>query len=282
MAIILEGTRLAKIKEIALKKKIEKIEDKISFLIVQIGSHETSEVYIKSKIKKSEKIGFLPILKNFSIEAKEEDIIAFIKEEQKKENIYGIIVEQPIPKKFNALKIIESISPFKDIDCLTPYALGRLCFNEVLFYPATPKAILDILSHYQIETLGKKVLIISRSIIIGKPLILMLLQKGNDATCICAHSKTENLKELTLLADIIITAVGKPDFLTPDMVKEESIIIDCGINIIDNKIIVGDASFASLINKVKAITPVPKGVGVLTTINLLENIFLAYERKRTI
>ncbi len=287
MALILEGKSLAFKKEEDLKKKLANIKDKIAFLIIQIGKDKSTEVYVNQKIKKSKNLGFLPIYKNFTEDAKEEEIINFIKEEQKREDIYGVICEQPIPKKFNSLKIIESIDKEKDLDCLTPDNLGRLLWDEVIFYPATPKAIIDLLENYEISTEGKRVLVISRSIIIGKPLILMLLRKGKrgDATVICAHSKTKELKELTKIADIIVTAVGKPNFLTSEMVKEESIIIDCGINVVEKegkKFIVGDADYQQLLDKVKAITPVPGGVGALTTINLLENLFLSYERKKGI
>uniref|UniRef100_A0A7V3ZU76 Bifunctional protein FolD n=1 Tax=candidate division WOR-3 bacterium TaxID=2052148 RepID=A0A7V3ZU76_UNCW3 len=283
-AIILEGKEILLRKEEALKEKIKKLRAHPVFLIIQIGSDESTFVYVKNKIKKSEKLGLVPLYKNFKEEDDEEKIINFIKEEQRREDVCGVIVEQPIPKKFNNLRIISAIDPEKDIDCLTPYNLGRLAWDAPLFYPATPKAVFDILENYQIETVGKKVLVISRSLIIGKPLLLMLLRKGRfgDATPICAHSKTKELKELTLIADIIITAVGKPNFLTPDMVKEESIIIDCGINVVEKdgkKTICGDAAFFQLVEKVKAITPVPGGVGVLTTINILENVILSYERR---
>lgn len=287
MALILEGKNLALKKEENLKRKMENIKDKISFLIIQIGKNESTEVYVRQKIKKSEKLGFFPIYKNFNETAEEDEIISFIKEEQKREDIYGVICEQPILPKYNSLKIIESIDKEKDIDCLTPYNLGRLAWDEPIFYPATPKAVMDLLENYQIFPEGKRILIISRSIIIGKPLLLMLLKKGKggDATVICAHSKTRELKELTKIADIIITAVGKPYFLTRDMVKEDSVIIDCGINVIEKEgksLIVGDACYEELVDKVKAITPVPGGVGVLTTINILENLFLSYERKKGI
>lgn len=285
MALILEGKTLALKKEENLKRKLENVKDKISFLIIQIGKDESTQVYVRQKIKKSEKLGFSPLYRNFDEDTNEEEIISFIKEEQKGLDIYGVICEQPIPKKYNSLKIIESIDKEKDIDCLTPYNLGRLVWGEPIFYPATPKAVMEILEHYEILPEGKRVLIISRSIIIGKPLLLMLLKKGKmgDATVIVAHSKTKEIKELTRIADIIITAVGKPNFLTAEMVKEESIIIDCGINVIEEggkNLIVGDACYEELLNKVKAITPVPGGVGVLTTINLLENLFFSYERKK--
>lgn len=287
MALILEGKSLALKKEENLKRKIGSIKDKISFLIIQIGKEESTSVYVSQKIKKSEKIGLFPIYKNFDESESQENIVNFIKEEQKKESIYGVICEQPIPKKYDPLKIIESIDEEKDIDCLTPYNLGRLVWGNPIFLPATPKAVIDLLENYEIETAGKKVLIISRSIIIGKPLLLMLLRKGKmgDATVIVCHSKTKDLEELTKIADIIITAVGKPFFLKKDMVKEDSVIIDCGINVIEKEgksVIVGDACYEELLNKVRAITPVPGGVGVLTTINLLENVFLSYERKKRI
>ncbi|MCS7250793.1 MAG: bifunctional 5,10-methylenetetrahydrofolate dehydrogenase/5,10-methenyltetrahydrofolate cyclohydrolase [candidate division WOR-3 bacterium] len=287
MALILEGKSLALKKEENLKKKLENIKDKISFLIIQIGKDESTRIYVSQKIKKSEKLGFLPVYKNFDENIKEEEIINFIKEEQKRDDIYGVICEQPIPKKYHSLKIVESIDKEKDIDCLTPHNLGRLAWDEPVFLPATPKAVIDLLENYELFPEGKRVLIISRSIIIGKPLLLMLLKKGKigDATVIVAHSKTKELKELTRIADIIITAIGKPNFLTAEMVREDSIIIDCGINVIEKEgksLIVGDAAYEELLNKVKAITPVPGGVGVLTTINLLENVFLSYERKKGI
>ncbi|MEO0088444.1 MAG: bifunctional 5,10-methylenetetrahydrofolate dehydrogenase/5,10-methenyltetrahydrofolate cyclohydrolase [candidate division WOR-3 bacterium] len=287
MALILEGKTLALKKEEELRGKITNIKDKISFLIIQIGEDEGTKVYVRQKIKKSEKLGFIPIYKNFGEDISEEEIINFIKEEQKKEDIYGVICEQPIPSKYNSLRIIESIDHNKDIDCLTPYNIGRLAWDQPIFYPATPKAVVDLLENYQIFPEGKKILIISRSIIIGKPLLLMLLKKSKlgNATVICAHSKTKELKELTKVADIIITAVGKPYFLTKEMVKEDSVIIDCGINVVEKEgksEIVGDAHYDELLDKVKAITPVPGGVGVLTTINLLENIFRSYERKKRV
>ena len=189
--------------------------------------------------------------------------------------IHGILVQLPLPGHINEKKILEAISEEKDVDGLNPLNLGRLLIGEDAFVPCTPKGIMRLLEHYKIFLDGKDVVIINRSNLLGKPLAYLLIQKNSTVT-LC-HSRTMNLKYHTRNADIVITGVGKPDFIDRDMIREEAVIVDVGICRKDQKVC-GDTDFESLKDKASYITPVPGGVGPMTVAMVLENTLIAAER----
>jgi len=255
-----------------------------SLVAVLVGDDPASNYYVRSKEKKAQKIGFssktLRLDKNIS----EQELLEIIKDLNKDSNIDGYIVQLPLPKQIDDQKIIEAIDPNKDIDGFHPLNLGKMIIQQKGFIPATPYGILELINRYNIETEGKKIVIIGRSLIVGRPLSILLSQKrnGGNATVCVAHSRTHNLPNLTKDADIVITALGKPHFLKAEMVKDGVVIIDAGINQIeapDTKKgykLVGDVDFEAVSKKASFITPVPGGVGPMTIAMLMKNTLKAY------
>lgn len=182
----------------------------------------------------------------------------------------GILIGNPLPSDADKDRIINAISPSKDIDCIHPINLGLLLLGHPLFYPCTPVAVVEILKHTGVELSGKNVVIVGRSSIVGKPLAIMLSQKGVDATVTICHTRTRNLREYTLKADILVSAAGKAGLITADMVKDGAVVIDVGTNLVNDKL-VGDVDFEKVKEKAQLITPVPGGVGIVTTRVLLRN-----------
>ncbi len=233
--------------------------------------------YVKNQEKTSIKLGYH--YKLFSMtNASETDIITCLDDLNRDSTVHGIIIQRPVPKRLSFHTLAEKVSPEKDIDCIHPYTAGMLFQSKPVFYPPTPYSVMMILEHYQIALEGKDIVMVGRSDVVGKPLSMMLLDK--NATLQICHSRTSNLSEKCNQADIIIVAVGKPKFLTKDMVQQKAVVIDVGINVLNGSI-VGDADFDSLVSHVSAITPVPGGVGTLTTSILLQNTFQAYTRQMT-
>ncbi len=253
------------------KRARERAKDaKLSLHIVMVGNDEASMVYAKSKIKVLKKMGMHGELHRFNENVEENTVISFIDELNERDDVHGIMVEFPLPHHIDSLKIRSAISPLKDVDGMNPVNYGYLLLGKEILTPNTPRAVIHILENIT-ELRGKDVAIINRTPVVGKPLALMLLNR--DATPIIMHSKTHNLAEKTRNADIVVVAVGKPGFLKEDMVKKDAIVIDVGINVIDGKL-VGDADLEKLANKAK-ITPVPGGVGSVTTACLVENLVKA-------
>jgi len=256
-------------KDIIERAKREAKGRKLWLHNIVVGGDEASLVYARSNLKLLRKAGFEGKIHHLE-NAKEKELLSLIESLNEDENVHGIMVNFPLPKEIDALKVREKISPVKDVDGINPLNYGRLLLGEEKLVPNTPRAIIEILE--RITTLrGKDVLIINRTPVVGKPLSLMLLKR--DATPTVAHSKTRNLKDKTRRADIVIVAVGKPGFLTENMIKDGAIVIDVGINIVEGKI-VGDADFESIVKKAY-ITPVPGGVGTVTNACLMENLVKA-------
>jgi methylenetetrahydrofolate dehydrogenase (NADP+)/methenyltetrahydrofolate cyclohydrolase len=228
--------------------------------------------YVKNQEKASIKLGYHYKLLSMS-NAPEEEIVTCLEDLNHDSTVHGIIIQRPIPKRLSFHTLAEKVSPEKDIDCIHPYTAGMLFQSKPVFYPPTPYSVMMILEHYQIAIEGMDIVIIGRSDVVGKPLSMMLLDK--NATVQICHSHTSNLSEKCNQADIVIVAVGKPKFLTKDMVQQKAIVIDVGINVL-NGTLTGDADFESLVSHVSAITPVPGGVGSLTTSILLQNTLQAY------
>lgn len=267
---IIDGKGYADKIKIELKEKISSLNKTLKLVVIQVGNDEASNAYINSKRKLAQELGI-----NFEHIKYEsttnEELIEKIKELNNDSKVNGIIVQLPLPKNLDENLIINSIDYKKDVDGLTNINMGKLVNNQSSLVPCTPKGIIKLLEHYNVEIEGKSIVIVGRSRLVGKPLLHMLLNKNGTVT-IC-HSKTSNLKDFTSKADILIVAVGIPHFITSDMVKDNSVIIDVGINRVDGKL-VGDVNFDDALNKVSLITPVPKGVGAMTVVELMENVYL--------
>lgn len=276
VAEIIDGKLLSfKIKE-TLKKEVEtlKTQDiKPCLAVIVVGENKASLKYVAFKEKACQELGIESMVFKLSENTEEIYLNRLIEELNNDLAIHGILVQLPLPKHLNQNMIIEKINPLKDVDGFTPYCLGRLLIDNPLFVPCTPKGIMRMLDEYKIDLKGKKAVVIGRSIIVGKPLSLLLLKR--NATVTICHSKTENLAEITKKADILCVAIGKPKFVTSDMVKEEAVIIDIGINVTESGKVTGDVDFEEVQRKASYITPVPGGVGPMTIAMLMENTIYA-------
>ena len=280
--IMLDGKALAKEKRENLKKKVEELKEKEGIIpglaIIRVGNDPASEIYVRNKLKACQEVGIYAVEKHFNEEVNEQEIIDMIEFFNQDKTIDGILVQSPLPKKLNEKKIVSYILGSKDVDGFGINNLGHLLANQEQVLAATPLGILHLLEKYKIPIASKKVLIIGRSQIVGRPLAIMFLNR--DATVTIAHSKTKNLKELTLQADILVSAVGHPRLITEDMVKEGTVCIDVGINR-ENGHVIGDMDFEKIKEKASYITHVPGGVGPMTIVTLLENVYeLALKRKK--
>lgn len=276
--VILEGKNLADKIITNLKDRMKILNEKNNItpklVTVLVGNDPASKIYINSKTKKCASIGILTdnvFLKEIIDEA---ELLNKINELNNDKTVHGILIQLPLPKKFNTLKILSAVSPLKDVDGFHPQNLGNLLYNKALFVPCTPLGIMEILKEYKISIEGKNAVVVGRSNIVGKPISILLLNE--NATVTVCHSKTKNLKEHLLTADILVSAIGKPNFITADMVKQGACVIDVGINRVDGKV-TGDVDFENVKNKASYITPVPGGVGILTIAMLLSNTVLAAE-----
>lgn len=248
-----------------LKEKVSNNDLNIGLAIIQIGNDIASDIYINEKKKMCEYVGYKFYHYKYDSNVIEEDIINKIKELNNNDNIHGILVQLPIPKSLNKDNIINNISVNKDIDGLR---------NNSVYIPCTPLGILNLIDYYKIDIVNKNIVVIGKSNIVGKPISELLIERGSNVV-IC-DSKTNNLCDYTICADIIIIAIGKAKFLTKDMIKDNSIIIDVGINRVDNKLY-GDVDFDEIYDKVSMITPVPGGIGPMTISALAVNLYKAYE-----
>lgn len=256
-----------------IHNEIIKIPTKLKLAVIQIGNNQDCNIYINQKKKMCNYIGceFKHIYLEDNIHT--EEIIKIIKELNNDISITGIMVQLPLPKHIEQDKVINAINPKKDVDGLTITNCGKLFVQKDGLFPCTASGVMELLNRYNISVKGKNIVIIGRSNLVSKPLSMMLLKE--DATITICHSKTDNLFEHTKNADILIVAIGKPKFIKSNMIKDESIIIDIGINV-ENNIICGDVDYNDVINKVKHITPVPGGIGQLTIAMLAKNILKAY------
>lgn len=275
---ILDGKSLsAKVKD-ELKGNVNSYFQTPILAVVTIGDDAASEVYVKNKKKACEYVGMSFIHLDYASCVKEEVVIKKIKQLNKDKSINGIIVQLPIPDNFNVSKIINTIDPSKDVDGLTNTQAGKLIQNEKCLIPCTPKGIMEIFKEYKIDLEGKHVVIVGRSNLVGKPLMLECLNK--NATVTMCHSKTKDLKKYTKDADILVVAVGKKYLIDKTMVKNDSVIIDVGINRIDGKLY-GDVN-PNVEEVCGYLTPVPGGVGPMTVSMLLKNTFEAYKNQNGI
>lgn len=251
---------------------------------VIVGTDGASMTYVASKEKSSHEVGFTSSVYRMPESTTEHQLQESIEFLNNDSDIDGFIVQLPLPKHIDEQKIINAISPDKDVDGFTPINIGRMVLGEDCFVPATPMGICTLLKRYGIETTGKHCVVIGRSNIVGTPVANLLSRKGFDCTVTMCHSKTQNLAELTRQADILVVAIGKPEFVTADMVKPGAVVVDVGIHRVPDETkksgyrIIGDVKHSEVDALCSWVTPVPGGVGPLTIVSLLENTLKAYKR----
>lgn len=281
MTKILKGKPVAdKIKEDIIERvdSLKKENKTPKLAMIRLGKNSGDISYEKSIIKNCNELG----IDTKGIEEDEdistEDLIKILERENEDDEVSGILVFRPLPKHIDEEKIKNAISPGKDVDCMHPLNLEKIFEGDMTgFVPGTPKSAIEILDYYDVELEGKNVLVINRSMVVGKPLAMMLLEK--NATVTIAHSRTKNLQELTNKSDVVVTALGKADFLGREYFNEDSIIIDVGVSMDENNKISGDSDYDNLVDFVKMITPVPGGVGSVTTSIMLDQVVEACERR---
>lgn len=269
---IINGKEIREALKQELQDKINKISESLKLVVIQVGDAPASNVYIKNKKKLCEELGILCEHKKF-LEITEQELIQEIDNLNNDKTVTGILVQLPLPSEIDETKIIETISPLKDVDGLTSQNMGKLFTGNKALVPCTALGIIKMLEYLNIDLQGLNVTVVGRSKLVGLPLIALLLNKNCTVT-VC-HSKTKNLPEKTKNADVLIVAVGQKELITKDYVKDDAIVIDVGINRYQNKLY-GDCNFNELLPKCKYITPVPGGVGPLTVIMLINNIIEAY------
>jgi len=280
MAEIIDGKSLAKKIRLELKDEVEKLKEKginPKLAVIMVGDDPGSQVYVRNKSKACEKVGidFEEYLYDDSLTEKE--LLEVIEKLNKDESVHGILLQSPVPKHININKAFRTIAPNKDVDGFNPVNVGNLSIGEDAFISCTPYGIVKMLEEYNIETEGKRAVILGRSNIVGKPMIQCMLNK--NATVTVCHSKTKNIEEITQEADILIAAIGKPKFVKKDMVKKGATVIDVGINRLDDGTICGDVDFEEVEKIAGHITPVPGGVGPMTIAMLLNNVVKAAKTK---
>ena len=250
--------------------------------VVLVGEDPASQIYVRTKSKKLKSLGLISETIRLDADITEQKLLSIIEDLNANSKFHGILVQMPLPEHINSQNIINSINPAKDVDGFHPENVGWLSIGKPRFIPCTPKGIMRIFSHYNIDLTGKDILVIGRSNIVGRPISILVSSNNANGTCTICHSRTKNINDYSRNADIIISAIGVPNFLTSEMIKEDSIIIDVGINRIDSDNekgykIVGDADYDSVFDKVSKITPVPGGVGPMTIAMLVENTIEAAE-----
>ena len=252
-----------------------------SLAVILVGDNPASRSYVKSKTLRCEELGFMHFQYSLSEDCLESDLLSLIEKLNKDDSIDGILVQLPLPSNINKDLVISAIAKEKDVDGFTPYSMGMLTYSHPLFIPCTPKGIIEILKNWNIETRGKRVCIIGRSNIVGKPLSILLSSSPYDATVTLCNSHTKDLKEITSRSDIVIVAVGKSKFIDSSFFRDGTAIIDVGINRVEDNTkprgyrITGDVDFDSFKERDVMITPVPGGVGLLTVTELMRNTLLA-------
>lgn len=276
MATIIDGKTLAKKIRMELKEKCEELINKHiqpKLAVIMVGDNPASKVYVKNKSKACNEVGILYEEYLLEEDTTQEELIKLIKKLNEDKSINGILLQSPIPQHLDINEAFKAITYAKDVDGFTPSSVGKLCIGEDTFISCTPYGVMKMFEEYNIDLTGKNVVILGRSNIVGKPLIQCCLQK--HATVTVCHSKTKNLDEHTKQADIIISAIGKPKFVTSDMVKDGVIVIDVGINRDENGKLVGDVDFENVKERASYITPVPGGVGPMTIAMLMNNVIKA-------
>ena len=287
---IIDGKKIAsEIKmELAVKSAaiIDKGDRPPHLVAVLVGDDAASQTYVNSKEKDCKEVGFTSTIYRLESDTPEKKLLEIIKFLNEDDEVDGFIVQLPLPAHINVQKVIQSIDPLKDVDGFHPVSLGRMMLGEPTYLPATPYGIVQLLDRCKIETSGKHCVVLGRSNIVGTPVSVMLSRKAHPGNCtvtIC-HTGTTNIKEIAKTADILIAAMGQPEFVTADMVKDGAVVIDVGIHRLEDSSekgyhLTGDVKFDEVAPKCSFITPVPGGVGPMTRVALLMNTFKAYNRE---
>ncbi len=282
MAKILSGREVsARIKD-ELKGEVSELKKQGIFAglaVIIVGDDPASRVYVNNKKKACEELGIYSEEYALSGETSEEELIGLIERLNKDDSISGILVQLPLPKHISEKRILESINPQKDVDAFHPINVGKIMTGDYDFVPCTPAGIMELIKESGVSVSGKDCVVIGRSNIVGKPMSMLLLHQNGTVT-VC-HSRTNNLKEKAKNADILVVAIGKPKFVTGDMIKEGAVVIDVGINRLEDKKLVGDVDFEGAEKVAGAITPVPGGVGPMTIAMLMKNTVKAAIINRT-
>ena len=276
MAIIIDGKKVsAQVKEQVRIETEELVKKGIKpgLAVIIVGDDPASRVYVNNKKKACEKVGFLS--KEFALPATttQEELLALVNELNEDKEINGILCQLPLPKGLDEKAVIEAISPLKDVDAFHASNVGKIMIGDYDFLPCTPAGVMEMLHSYNIPVEGKECVVIGRSNIVGKPMAMLLIHENGTVTI--THSRTKNLKEVTKRADILVAAIGKPKFVTADMVKEGAVVIDVGMDRDENGKLCGDVDFENVKEKCSAITPVPGGVGPMTIAVLMKNTLKA-------
>ena len=280
MYVIIDGKELAKKIRTKLKIECKELKEKninSKLAVIMVGEDPASKVYVRNKSRACEEVGieYEEYLLDANITQKE--LIELIKKLNNDKTVNGILLQSPIPSNLDINEAFRTIAPEKDVDGFNPVNVGKLVLGQDTFVSCTPYGIIKMFEEYNIDLTGKNVVILGRSNIVGKPLIHCCLNK--NATVTTCHSKTQNIKEIASKADILISAIGKANFVTADMVKENAVVIDVGINRLDDGKITGDIDFENVKEKASYITPVPGGVGPMTIAMLMNNVIKATKRQ---
>ena len=282
MSRIIDGKIIsASVKE-RVKAEVSALKEKgitVGLAVIIVGEDPASKVYVSNKKKACENLGIISEEYALPETTTNEELLALIEELNNKPSINGILCQLPLPRHLDEKLIINSIDPEKDVDAFHPFNVGKIMIGDFYFLPCTPAGVMEMLKYENIEVEGKNCVVIGRSNIVGKPMNMLLLHQNGTVT-VC-HSKTKNLKEICRNADILVAAVGRPKFVTEDMVKKGAVVIDVGINRVDGKLC-GDVDFENVKNKVSAITPVPGGVGPMTIAMLMQNTLTAAKKQNNL
>lgn len=278
--MIIDGKALAKEKRAEIAKQVEALKEKgvtPGLAVVLVGEDPASQIYVRNKHKACEEVGIYSRKITLPEETTEEEILKIIDELNNDPEIDGILVQLPLPKHIDPDKVILSISPDKDVDGFHPVNAGRLLTGQDGFFPCTPLAVMELIKSAGVDVSGKEAVVVGRSTIVGKPVSMLLLRE--NATVTICHSKTKDLADVCRRADILVAAVGRPEMITSDYVKEGAVVIDVGINRVGEKKVVGDVAFDEVKDKAAYITPVPGGVGPMTITMLLYNTLLSAQKR---
>ncbi len=283
---ILDGKALAQKIYAQLAEQIQSLQAEIGrppgLAVLMVGDNPASAAYVRNKERACQKIGIASFGKHFGAETSFDELEQAIQSLNQDERVDGILVQLPLPGNLDSVALLHAIAPDKDADGLHPVNLGRLMRGEPGLRSCTPAGVMRLLQEYEIALKGKQAVILGRSILVGKPMALMLLEA--DATVTIAHSRSQNLPDITRSADILIAAVGRPNLVTPEMVKEGAVVVDVGINRVTddagNSRLVGDVQFEGVKSLASSITPVPGGIGPMTVAMLLQNTVWSYSQQR--
>ena len=281
MAKILNGKEVSQKVKDNLKKETEILKSKgiiPGLAVIIVGDNAASRVYVNSKKKACEEIGYYSREYALDASTSEEELLDLVKNLNNDDEIDGILVQLPLPKHIDEEKVLNTIIPEKDVDAFHPVNVGKIMIGNFDFLPCTPAGVMELIDESGIDLCGKNCVVVGRSNIVGKPQAMLLLHK--NATVTICHSKTVNLKEICKTADVLVVAVGRAEMITGDYVKEGAVVIDVGMNRLENKKLVGDVEFESASKKASYITPVPGGVGPMTIATLMKNTLTAAKKRK--